>query len=455
MNFRNGITKLQSIILVAIIVVAAASIAFYYWFKTSTGPTGLKIRVGLIFPLTGAQAPLGQESYIGTKLAIDIINELGGVLGKYKIDYVVADARSDPSVGAAEAERLITVENIKIIMGFYASPIALAVSEVCEKYKAICWSMGEVSDEITLRGYKYTFRCIEMGSELGSIMAVPFVAEVCAPKLGVKPNELRAVIIHEDGPYGTSCAAGDVFMCQKYGINVVLKEAYSSKATDLSSLILKVIAAKPDVIFITSYTSDAILFFKQAKELGLKVKIFIGHGGGHGVADTANAVGDDINYIFSAGNSPAAAINPKSLTTEANQLRELFVNKYRSQFGRDPLTHATLFFSYAIGFFKYVLPIAIQKYGSVDPESIIKAAEEVNVPRGGLPNGAGLKFSTEKEPFIDPSGKKHIHHNILGIYGASVQQWFNRNLYIVWPKDVATRDPVIPLPPTSPYAAPS
>src|SRR6516225_8551831 len=84
------------------------------------------IRVGLLYDLSGPFAAAGSvASQIGAQIAIDLTNEKGGVLGKYKVEAVNADSQSKPDVAINEAERLISQEHIDIIIGVYASAAAV------------------------------------------------------------------------------------------------------------------------------------------------------------------------------------------------------------------------------------------------------------------------------------------------------------------------------------------
>jgi len=417
----------------------------------------VNIKLCLLFPLTGAHAMLGTDQMTGARIAIEMVNDKGGVLGKYKVDVVIADSKSDPKVAASEAERLITVEGCKIIIGSFASPLLLSASEVAERYRVIYWEVGAITDSATLRGFKYLFRPQAIGGDFGYV-SVLFIRDVVSKVLGKPLNEIRVAIIHEDGPYGTSVAKANEELCRKLGIPVVLKEAYPSTATDLSPLILKLKAANPDVILATSYYGDTVLFLKQAKELGLKFKVFIGHGAGHGLPATWEALGKDLNYIFNV-DPPSPYMNLDVLDPNVRKDLEEFVNRFRAERGHDPLTHALMGFAGTWILLNHVLPLAITKYGSVDPEAVRKAALELDIPDGGTPWGFGVKFSSPEYPEDTIIGKEfgrnapHIGQNIRA--RPVVMQWYEGKLYVVWPEQFAVRKPVIPLPPESPYAATS
>ena len=87
-------------------------------------------------------------------------------------------------------------------------------------------------------------------------------------------------MIHEDGPYGTGCAAADEQFAKQFGIQVLMDEAYSAQTSDLSSLVTKLKRANADVILHTGYNPDITLFLRQAREAGLRFKMLIGHGAG-------------------------------------------------------------------------------------------------------------------------------------------------------------------------------
>ena len=451
---KKGITKVQATILLVLIVVVVGAVGYYY--SVPRAPEVKEIKIGLLYPLTGPLATLGTEECDASKMAIDMINERGGIKG-YKVSYVVADAKSDPKVAASEAERLCTIEKVPIIVGTYSSALLLAASEVAEKYKTIYWEVGAITEQATLRGYKYLFRPEIIGSDYGYISA-KFVVEKIAPAIGLKPSEIRVAIIHEDGPYGVSVADGNEFMCKKEGLNVVLKEGYSTKATDLSYLILKLIAEKPHVIMATSYFTDAALIFRQAKELGLKVKAFIGHSAGYADPATYKTLGEDITYVFNVGVT-TCWINPDALLPEVGKILKEYIDRWQKKFGKDPLVEAMIAFGHTWLLMTDILPRTIEKYGAVNAENVRKAAYETNVPEGGTILGWGVRFSTPEKPEDTDIGKiiradkpqLHVNQNVKTF--PVVAQWYpGGKLVVVWPDKFAYKPAVIPLPPQSPYA---
>jgi branched-chain amino acid transport system substrate-binding protein len=92
--------------------------------------------------------------------------------------------------------------------------------------------------------------------------------------------------------------------------------------------------------------------------------------------------------------------------------------------------------------FSEVLPRAIKETGGIDPDALRKAALEVNVPDGGTMLGFGVKFENEKESA--PGQNERSFPVII--------QYVDDKPYVVWPKALQMREPVLPLPASSPYA---
>lgn len=413
----------------------------------------IKIHVGVVEPTSGAQAPLGQAEYNAIQIAIEMINEKGGVMGKYPITFDFADSQSDPAIGASEAERLITNKKVPVIMGSYSSAIAAAISEVAERYKVVLWEMSGSADTLLQKGYQWTFRSEANASAWGA-ESVEFIMANDAQvqeKLSKSAQDLKVAIIHEDGPYGTAVAAGNEATAQKYGMNIVLKEAYSAKAVDLSSIIMKIKASGPDVLLLTSYVNDGIMFNRQAKELNLTVPIFITHSGGHSVQAFVDGVGKDSDYMLTVDPVPCNP-NTDGFSAENKALFEDFVKRWTEKYQVPPYHHVEYRqFAQTMLFFNEVVPVAIEKHGAFTAEAVADAIRSVDVAEADSLMGHGAKFSTPEEPWTDPwLGNKHTGQNFKA--RAFINQYFDGTLVTVWPQNLAKEEPVLFLPDSHPLS---
>ena len=345
------------------------------------------IRIGALYPLSGPMALLGTHDMNGVELATDIINERGGIQGK-KIKLIKGDAPT-PEAARSEAERLINVENLNVIMGTYSSSLSFVASSVAEKHHRIFWETGAIADNITQRNFKYVFRTCSKASNFGNA-AADFIVEVLAKDLRIPVKDLKVCIMHEDSLYGTSVMAAASKRLKESGVKLQAMESYSKSVTDLSPLVMKFKALKPDIVLATCYVNDAILWERQMREMNLNIKAMVGSGGGHGISDFAKALGHDSDGVFSA-DFPLVK-NPKALDPKLDPPLRTVFDRYKKKFGEDPDMHAMASFTGAWVFYKYVLA----KAASLDPESLRKAILQVDVPMGGSHMGWGMKFQGEK-----------------------------------------------------------
>src|SRR5215475_6023305 len=247
---------------------------------------GQTIKIGVLFDHTGPFSAAGSlNCWRGAKMMIDFINEKGGVLGKHKVVQVDGDGQSKAEVAINEAERLLNVEKVDILAGIYSSAHAVPIAERVDKQKKFLWITTAISSKVfDGRNLQYTFRPQPTGDQFGAL-SVQYINDYSQEKLKKPAKELRLAIIHEDGAYGADVALGNEVRAKELGLNVVLKEGYSINAPDLSALVTKLRSVRPDVLFHTGYNPDIALFLRQAKEQGLRVRAYIGHGAGHSQID--------------------------------------------------------------------------------------------------------------------------------------------------------------------------
>ncbi|MCA8926542.1 MAG: ABC transporter substrate-binding protein [Alphaproteobacteria bacterium] len=408
-----------------------------------------KIKVGVIYDYTGPLAGGGSELQAkGAKIAIDYINGQGGVDG-YMIDPIYADAQSKPDVAINEAVRLIEQEHVDMLLGFYSSAQCVPVAARVDQLKKFMWITTCISSAVLKdRHLQYVFRPTVHSDQYGQT-SVGFLNAMSEEKLGIKPSKLKVAIIHEDGPYGSGVAAGNLATAKKFGMKVVLDEGYSATAPDLSSLVTKLKRARPDVILHTGYNPDITLFLRQAQEQGLRFKVLIGHGAGYGVPSKLyEAFGDGANYIFNVDPVSIWLLNPKSLAPGLGEITEKFGKAFAKENGTPDMdlkeisAHVGMAASNTYLFFTKVLPVAIEKFGGIDAESLRKAALELDIPTGGTLLGFGAKFP---QPGSDMDGQNERAFPVI-------VQYINHEIKVAWPKELQTVDPVLPLPSSSPFA---
>ncbi|MEH7014121.1 ABC transporter substrate-binding protein [Neobacillus niacini] len=385
------------------------------------------IRVGVLFPLTGPLALLGNDSYDAVKVVADMVNEKGGVNGK-EIELVKADS-PDATAAANETKRLIVNEKVPVILGTYSSGLSMASTQVAERNNVVYVEANAVSDEITARGFKNVVRVTEAASMQGN-GAVEFAKEVIAPKLGIDSSELKVVIMHEESSFGTSVAEAVEHQAKEYGFKILSIDSYNSTTNDLSSTIHKYKDLKPDVVFATSYINDAILFTQQSKQLGFKPKAVIGTSAGYALSDFAKKLGKDSDGIFVA-DAPSQP-NPQILTEDAKKFQQEFIKRWKEKKGSEPTGLTWRAVNAASVLFQEALPNA----KSFDSKDIREALLNIDIPDGGLPNGIGVKFNGPNEDHPGQNNRAKV----------TIMQWQDGAYKLVWPNKFANTEPIkIPL----------
>jgi branched-chain amino acid transport system substrate-binding protein len=377
-----------------------------------------EVRVGSIFPRSGVNGYLGEESWRGAELAAKVINAKGGISGK-EVKLTVSDA-PDASAGVSEAERLISREKMGVITGTHMSILSYPVSEVAERNGVVLWEEGSIANTLTERGYKYLFRTCTRSSD-SAFQAVQLTKDGLAPLLKIPLNQLKVAMMHEDSQMGADQGRYAERYAKEAGITLISRDAYSVKTVDLSSLVLKLKKLNPDVLIATSFLPDAILFLKQARELDFNPKALVGTGAGHSARDFYKAFGAAANGVFSC-DFPQYDQNPQAAPgiTEYMQLyRKTYNEEMRGQHSLVSYTGVS------------VLWEVLARAGSTDAEAVRKAAMETDIPLGQTPIGWGVKFAAPGEANQGTNTR---------VYAAGMQWQEGGKFVTVWPRAAAAGD---------------
>jgi branched-chain amino acid transport system substrate-binding protein len=224
------------------------------------------VRIGIINSVTGAEAPIGETLSNGYKLAVEDLKKAG-----IEVDLVSEDDTGKPQISLSALEKLVTRDKVTGIVGPYSSSSANPTVKAAEKNKVPILIPTAAKEELTRMSYKYVFRIASPANGLASAGLDATLALGPAKKLAV---------VYENTDFGTSTAKTAKEYAAKHGLQLVADEAYSKGSPDYRSTLTQVKSAEPDVVFMVSYVADAILLIRQARELALSPKAFIGGGAG-------------------------------------------------------------------------------------------------------------------------------------------------------------------------------
>jgi branched-chain amino acid transport system substrate-binding protein len=357
------------------------------------------VNIGALYPTTGSFAQIGQGCVNAAKLAVQMVNDAGGIksLGGAKLNLIVSDVQSDTTVTRTETDRLISGNKLSAIHGCFASALTLIASEVAERAKVPLLT-GSSSDQLN-KGRHYTFTPFARASQFAQ-------AQLQMAKL--VSEQPKVAVLFENTAFGTSTSNGLREQAAGEGAEIVLFEPYSAGLTDASPLINKVKSSGANMLFPVSYLNDLILIIRGIKQVDLKIAVN-GGSGGFVIPDFYKNVGDLVEGLL------GVAHWNHDINTDAQRVNAVFQKQY-----------GEFLFEYAGGLVAqtFMIADALERAGSADPEKVRDAIAALDVSQGyaAMCPGGRVKFG--------PDGK-NIYAHPVGV------QWQHADLATVFPKEDA------------------
>ena len=201
-----------------------------------------EIVIGALYPLTGASGAMGVDARHAIDTAVDVINTpidldlplaqtagLAGLQGA-RVTVVYADHQGDPQKGRAEAERLITQQNVAALIGVYHSAVAATVSQTAERYAIPFLAADNSSPSLHRRGLRFFFRPAAHDEMFSKVMFDFFDA---LKKKGAKIETLS--LFHEDTIFGTDSSTAQITLARERGYKIAADIRYRANSPSLSA----------------------------------------------------------------------------------------------------------------------------------------------------------------------------------------------------------------------------
>jgi len=363
------------------------------------------VKVGIVLPLTGSQAEFGEIEKQSFDLALKEINSAGGINGK-KLELVMEDDAGRSEVGRSVVEKLIAKDKVVMIGGGFSSSVTYAVAGVCQQNKMPFLVNTASADIITTSGWDFIYRLNPPVSHYADTVTT-LLAEKIKPK--------TVAILHENSQFGIKGSKSFEKVCRKAGYKVVLKEGYAHGGIDYKSVLIQVKQLNPDIVYMVSYIKDASFLMKQAKELKLTPKMFIGGAGGFTLPE----------FVQNAGIASENVIS----TTLWHQILPFpgatdYYKKFVTKYKKPTMYHGAEAYSAC-----YVIADVLKRTKSFTNTDIKQALSETDMMTA---------FGPVK--FINWDNMKNQNKAT-----AYVVQWIDGKLELVWPTDHATKSFVYPV----------
>jgi branched-chain amino acid transport system substrate-binding protein len=368
------------------------------------------VKIGAVLPLSKAAfAQAGEEQRRGLLMALEEVNQAGGVLGK-KVELIIEDDTGEPSVGIAAAEKLLTRDKVVALIGGYSSTITFAQLNAIQRYEPFVAWVGASSTKVEHEfGPKKWFFHYHPWDYHRQSTVRDFL-------LSLTPRPKTVAVAYEDGIYGTTSRDYVVKYLKEKGFNVVFDERFKSGSSDFTPMLTKIKRTNPEVFYWVAYAGDTTLIMKQSKELDFNPKLFLS------VAinfpqykPSLGATGDHVAGVD--------VWIPGMKLPETVKWMEKFKKAYpdRTPEYWVPLAYTNLM----------TVVDAIKRAGSTDKEKLIAAMEktEYNSPMGKM------TFKKSEEGGLHQAIDEQI-----------VTQWQGGVSHVVYPASKATSKLIYPTP---------
>jgi branched-chain amino acid transport system substrate-binding protein len=313
------------------------------------------IKIGVVGPLTGQFAAVGQSQINGAEMKAKEINAAGG---EYKIELISEDDASNCDQSVNATVKLITRDRVAAILGACNSPCALAMVPMTKRYKTPQFTFG-VGTSITKQGSKWVYRVA-----VGAPGQTKVLAEYAVKKLGQK----KIAVLYSDDEYGVSIAESFKAALKDMKMEPAAYESYPRSDKDFSGQLTKVKKSGATCLYATGSYAASALIAKQAKQLGLELQL---------LGDTGNATP---KYIELGGTAVNGAVIVEPFTpVDPDAKVQAFVKKYKTQYGRNPDGWVAEMYD-TVG----MIHEAVVKAGKVDRKAIRDYA-------AGFKRGSGYK----------------------------------------------------------------
>ncbi len=399
-----------------------------------------EIKIGVVAPLTGGASTTGTDMWESAVMAADEINAQGGVNVNgvnMQITLVKGDTETSREGGVKVVTKLITVDEVDILVGGFSSGITSADQVVVaeQKQKVPFIITGASSPTITHRtdiDTSYFFHHCPTTDDYGESTII-FVDEIVKPAIYERSNfpsdrPLRLAVLYQDSAYGVGVYDGIKKTIENYNLNMelVAAEKFKMSETDFRTTLTVIKAAEPDVVYPAAFLNEQTLIVSQGRRDVVLNTIYL-----------SVECNDDPDYYTGVEKLGEYSIQESRFGPYAIPSGPLqdavvkFRDDFEAKWGAPPSMMGASTYEGV-----YIAAKAIENAGTVDKEAVRAALAEIEMPQmvEGMKNGV-ITFSSDYR-----ESKFELYMQQL-IWDESVGE---TRPVIVWPDSVKETDFVLP-----------
>lgn len=245
------------------------------------------ITVGAFLSLSGSDSTFGTDTRDGIELAVDEVNQAGGVKGK-KVKVLYEDDKSTTAEASQKVRQLIDRDKVVAILGEVASSRSLAGGLIANTSHVPMVTPSSTAVEVT-QGREWVFRTCFTDDQQGQVAARFVKNELKKQKVGI--------FYAAQDPYSFGLAKSFRDELKKLGGEVVVDKGYQKGETNYTTYLNELKAAKPEIIFVPNYYNEMVQIARQAKQLDMPGSMFVG-GDGWDSANLIEGAGGELEGAY-------------------------------------------------------------------------------------------------------------------------------------------------------------
>jgi branched-chain amino acid transport system substrate-binding protein len=391
-------------------VVAVALVVSGCSSSKSKGKTSGPLVIGASISLTGDFSDSGKAVQAGYQLWAGVVNAKGGILGR-QVQFKIVDDTSSPTQVVTNYQNLINKDKVDLVVGPFSSLLTVPASQVAKRYKYAFIEPAGGGPAVFAQKLDNLF-FVQPAPVVDS--GTVFANWVLSLPADQQPK--TAAYAELDDPFASPIAENVRTLFEAHGIKTVYKEVYPAETQDLSPIMNKVAAAKPDVLVSGTQSEDAYGQVKSLVQLKFSPKFMFMSNGANSPAEFPNKVGaGNVNGIMSAGDW-----FPGSTAFGSADFTAAYIKKYGGT--ADTVDNSSAE-AYAAG---QLLEAVATKTGKIDNATIISTLHA-----GSWPTILG-------DLSWDSTGAPKGNFSLI--------QWQNGKLIPVYPASGAKGTPLFPKP---------
>lgn len=319
----------------------------------SNAATDGEIKIGVVAPISGSMAMVGDTNIKGVRLAAKQLNEAGGINGK-KITLVEADDQGDPKSAVSAANKVIFNDGVVGVIGTTNSSCTLAMMDVTESNQIPAITPNSSGISITDPSNSYIARLQASDKQMARA-----ITEYAVKDLGYT----KVAIMYQNDDLGSGGKVVAEEVLKEHGLEAVAVEAFEPSATDMNAQLTKIKTFEPEAIIMWTMYTPAAAIAKQVQQLGMDVDLM----GGGGLTNAK---------LFELGGDASVGIlNTQTFfpdKTKASPAAVAFIEAYETEYGVMPDSNAAMAYDSML-----VMAEGLKASPDLNPDEIMKGIKSV------------------------------------------------------------------------------